>query len=342
MADMPQAIPVPDKPPLHLRGGYLVIAVPEDPVEACFAAPAIRAFRNGRPHATIAVATPASLVPLWEREERIDFIVPYAENASVKMITAALEGTNVEFESSIAWEASKVSKAFAKLKIQQRFGYRLNKLTPQLSDPLDFTQPFGPPAHRVRYYMTLVEKLGVEAMVPANFKTPPLPERPKVPTIAIAPGSEFGPAYRWPLDRFTEVANLLRNSNLDVVVLGQGAAAPEAEELAHRLGPDITYLPESQSLTPVLDTLAGCTALLANDGVLPHFAAHLGLPSTVLFGPGNNDVRRPLGRIHATLNAHSSCSPCSMAKCPLDHRCMNDLTVEQVSAELAKLIVQQP
>ena len=67
-----------------------VIAVPEDPVEACFAAPAIRALRNGRPHATIAVATPASLVPLWEREERIDFIVPYAENASVKMITGVM------------------------------------------------------------------------------------------------------------------------------------------------------------------------------------------------------------------------------------------------------------
>lgn len=341
MADMPQAIPIPDKPPLHLRSGYLVIAVPEDPVEACFAAPAIRALRNGRPHATIAIATPASLVPLWERELRIDFIVPYAENASVKMITAALEGTNVEFESSIAWEASKVSKAFAKLKIQQRFGYRRNKLTSQLNEPLDFTQPFGPPLHRVRYYMSLVEKLGIESMIPANFKTPSLPPRPQVPTIAIAPGSELGSAYRWPLDRFAEVAQLLRNSKLDVVILGQGTAAPEAQELAERLGPDVTFIPDSTDLTPVLETLASCSVLLSNDGVLPHFAAHLGLPSTVIFGPGNPEVRRPLGRIHSTLNAHSACSPCSMAKCPLDHRCMNDLTVEHVSAELAKLIVQQ-
>ena len=30
-----------------------------------------------------------------------------------------------------------------------------------------------------------------------------------------------------------------------------------------------------------------------------------------------------------------------MAKCPLDHRCLNELTVEQVGAEVAQLIVAQ-
>jgi len=336
MADMPQAIPIPDKPPLHLRGGYLVIAAPEDPVEACFAAPALRGLRNARPHATIAVTTPAALAPLWEREGRYDHIIPYHERASVKDLVRALEDTGVGFESSVAWEPSAAAKAFAKLRIQQRFGYRLDKLTAHLNEPLDSTPPFGPPQHRVRHYMTLLEKLDLMAMIPANFRTPPLPPRPVIPRIAIAPGSEFGPAYRWPLDRFEQVAQLVLDTKLEVLVLGHGS--PEAAELAARLGEKASFLDHPADLAALLDALAGCTALLANDGLLPHLAAHLGLPAAVLFGPGHPDVRRPLGRIHRTLNAHVACSPCAMPKCPLDHRCLLELSANHVSTELAGLI----
>lgn len=341
MAEMPQAHPVPDKPPLHLRGGYLIIAAPADPLEACLAAPAIRALRNGRPHATIAIATPASLAPLWEREQNINHIVSYPDRASTKEIIAAIERTEVEYESSIAWDSSNAAKSFAKLRIQQRFGYRLTKLSPHLNESLEFTQPFGPPQHRVRYYMSLVDKLSVKTMLPENFQTPALPDRPSVPRIAIAPGSEFGPAYRWPQERFLEVAELLLSSKLEVVVLGHGLSAPEARELARRLGDQAILAGDSPELAPLLETLAGCTALLANDGILPHYAAHLGIPATVLFGPGNPEVLRPLGRIHRILNAHVACSPCSMAKCPLDHRCLNELSVEQVSTEVAQLVVAQ-
>jgi ADP-heptose:LPS heptosyltransferase len=341
MADMPQANPVPDKPPLHLRGGYLAIATPEDPVEACLAAPAIRALRNARPHATIALVTPAELGPLWEREGHFNHLITYSSRGAVKEIVEGLQSTGQSYESSVTWEPGPAAKAFAKMRIQQRFGYPLNKLAPYLNEPIEFIQPFGPPRHRVHYYMTLLEQLEVETMIPANFQTAPLPSRPVNHRIAIAPGSEFGPAYRWPLEHFLTVANLILDTNLEVVVLGRGPSAPEARALSDKLGEKARFLGDSKELSPILNALASSTILLSNDGHLPHFAAHLGIPAAVLFGPGNPEVRRPLGRMHRILNAHVECSPCGKAKCPLDHRCLLELSPKDISRQVADLIKHQ-
>lgn len=337
------AEPPPDQaPPPRLKGERIILAAPEDPVEACLAAPAVRAFRNGHPEATIALTTPSSLAPLWDRIPEIDHVLPYSSRASANEIARTIRALGIEFNSSVAWEQSTAAKAFAKLQIGQRLGYQLPKLSPLLTDPLEFTQPFGPPEHRVRFYLGLVEKLGIEAMRSANFKPPALGPRPNSPKLAIAPGSEFGPAFRWPLDRFTEIALRARAEGWQLLVMGMDSAAPEAKALAKRLGTEARLLPDAQDLATVLHSLSGCSALLANDGVLPHLAAHLGIPAAILFGPGDPEVRRPLGRIHQLLNAHVACSPCRMSKCPLDHRCLLELTPDQVFHSLQTLLPPPP
>lgn len=342
MAEMPQAHPIPDKPPLHLRGGYLVIAAPEDPVEACFSVPAVRALRHGRPNATIAVTTPASLAPIWRRVSGITHVVAYPDRSSASAIVSLLNDTGVEFESSIAWEPSSAAKAFSKLRITQRFGYNNRKMLPHLNEPLEVLKPLGPVQHRVRHYLLLAKKLGIDAFQPVSFRTPPLPPRPSPPRVALVPDSGFGRAYQWPLESFASAATRLQDEHRAEIVL---LSLPNREKSAKKLAAMLDGRADNHAgafpLEELLDALSHCSILLASDGVLPHLAAFLGVPCVVAFGPGDPDARRPLGRIHTPLSAHPECGPCLQAKCPLDHRCMREISVDQacraVSATLASL-----
>ena len=342
MAEMPQAHPIPDKPPLHLRGGYLAIASPENPVEACFSVPAVRALRHARPNATIAVTTPASLSPLWSRVDGIKHVVAYPDRSRPKAIASLLNATGVEFESSIAWEPSRAAKAFAKLRVRQRFGPRLSGLIPHLNEPLDLETPSpGPVQHRVRHYLLLIAQLGIEAFQPVNFRTPSLLSSPDRPRIALAPGSEFGRAYQWPLESFAATATRLQDDrHADLVLLALPGREKPATTLAAMLGTRVDNQAGIYPLEDLLEALASCSVLLASDGVLPHFASFLGVPCVIPFGPGDPEARRPLGRRHTILTQYPECGPCHCARCPLDHRCLRDVTSEHayqaVTATLEK------
>lgn len=341
MAEMPPAHPIPNKPPLHLRGGYLAVAAPEDIVDACLSVPAVRALRAGRPNATLTVTTPASLSPIWERVTGINHVVSYPDRAGAGAIAGLLEDTRLTYESSIVWEPSNAAKAMAKLKIHQRFGYNHPRLKPLLNEALDITVPLGPIAHRVRHYLLLIEKLRIEAFVPSSFRTPPLPARPHPPRIALCPGSEFGPAFQWPIERFAETAIKLQEQHqAELVILSMPGKHSEAAQLATALGERASNHAGKFSLGELLDALVHCSTLLASDGVLPHLAAFCGLPSAVAFGPGDPNFRRPLGRIHTILTQHPECGPCRRSKCPLDHRCMLEISVDQACEAVSTILAQ--
>ena len=192
MAAVPQANPVPDKPPLHLRGGCLIIAAPADPTEACLAAPAIRALRNGRPQATIAIVTPPRS-PRFGNGKR-------TSTTSFPILIAPRPRKSSRRSSKLKWSMNLRSlgihptprKPSRNYGSHQRFGYRLTKLSPHLNETLEFTQPFGPPQHRVHYYMSLVEKLGVKTMVPENFQTPERPTGRASPALPSPPARSLG------------------------------------------------------------------------------------------------------------------------------------------------------
>ena len=85
-----------------------------------------------------------------------------------------------------------------------------------------------------------------------------------------------------------------------------------------------------------LPTLAGvlaqCRALLTNDSGAMHFAAALGLPIVVMFGPTRERETHPIGERHAVLTSRVWCRPCMLRECPLTHRCMTGIGVDGVLA----------
>ena len=161
------------------------------------------------------------------------------------------------------------------------------------------------------------------------------------PVVGLFAGAEFGPSKRWPWRRFVALARDLRRTRPEVrIVL---IAGPKELWLAVRIheetgkihpvvGPDL----DLAGLAAVLDQL---DLLVTNDSGPMHLAAGLGVACVALFGPTDPTRTRPVGHQHQVLYTDRWCSPCFRKRCPLiHHRCMRDLSVDQVLDSSTRLL----
>ncbi len=340
---LPEAVACPDKPPLHLKGGYLCVAAPMDFTEACFSAPAVRALKNARPQGTLAIVCTEEQVPLWQLMPQVDQVISYPVKASSRQIAKLLSESDTVFESSIVWEAGEAAKALARAGILQRFGYPAKGLGKFLTDPVEIVLTPAPIEHRVRHYLNFIQKLGVKAYKKENFSPGALKPPPEKLRIAIAPASSMGESYEWSLERFAELVEVMneRYGDVDWVILGDGSSTlsqARCSELQNQLGESVKDYSAEWGMRELLAALPHCSALLACDSETAHLAAHVGLPAAVIFGPNEPDWKRPLGKQSRVIREHVACSPCFESKCPLDMRCQEQVSVEMVTSELEKAL----
>jgi heptosyltransferase II len=151
--------------------------------------------------------------------------------------------------------------------------------------------------------------------------------------IALAPGA-VGAAKRWPASFYGGLARQLAGEGHRVWILGGPAEQALAAEIAGAGYPSIRDLSGSDLRTAIL-ALAAAHLAVSNDSGLVHVAAALGTPAIGIFGPTSPALWAPLNPLAAVMEARSqlACRPCHKPVCRLrHHRCMRDITVEQVLA----------
>jgi ADP-heptose:LPS heptosyltransferase len=297
-------------------GDALLVAAPVSWRETCLSMPAMRALK--RLGLDVSVLCPELQTGFWEASG-FGKVTGYSERASVRELAGRLKGVTA----SLAWEAGGAADAMAKAGIPRRLGPPAKGLVKRLTEPVEVIEQPGPVQHRVRFYLGLVEKLGAQAMVAENF-APLVTGIPRaMERVLLVPDSDFGAHFEWPLERWEAVAKdlLERGKQLWIATAGPGGAAlakavPEATGLALAF--------------PGLDDLSSCALCLAADGSVPHLAAHVATTCVVLFGPGEPEWMRPLGKQHVIARRKVECSPCHAPKCRMDLRCQNDLEVAEV------------
>ncbi|MBU3740189.1 MAG: lipopolysaccharide heptosyltransferase II [Rhodoferax sp.] len=162
----------------------------------------------------------------------------------------------------------------------------------------------------------------------------------------MAPGSEYGPAKRWPTRHFAGLARQLAGP---VLLLGSAKEAELCEALAaevHASSPGkCRNLAGKTPLALALSIISAAKLIASNDSGLMHVAAALGVRQVAIFGSSSPHHTPPLNPLAAVLwlkddpsyQPALDCAPCFERSCPLGHtRCLADLEPARVLARLAE------
>jgi heptosyltransferase II len=84
--------------------------------------------------------------------------------------------------------------------------------------------------------------------------------------------------------------------------------------------------------------VARSSLMLCNDTGPRHFAAALQIPTVTLFGPTDPIWAQTYSTNEKILRLPVPCGPCQLKQCPIDHRCMKDLTTEMVYNALKEML----
>jgi len=309
--------------------GGMVIAAPGRWDEACFAVPAVRAFVASG--IGVGVLCAASQRGFWERLPGLA-VLDFPANMKSRVLAGELAG---QWQTALLWELGVAADACVRAKIARRLGPDERALKKYLTHPVPLAAVGRPLEHRVRHYLAVAETLGLDTSR-AEFFAPAalgLPRHPQ--SLLLGPDSDFGPSHEWPLVRWVEVAQALQAAGWSLSIAGLAQGSRVAAMLLERLGGTLPYL-KVEPFAAALPVLAEQALVLAVDGSLPHLAAYVGTPCVTLFGPNDPTWKRPLGRSHAILRRHVPCAPCFLAKCPMDGRCQNELSVARVLAAVGE------
>lgn len=302
------------------QAGDLLIPSPARWDEACFAVPAVRALLGSGWNIGLLCTTAQEA--FWKTIQGLP-IHAIAPQESARSIAKQLGG---RWRSALIWEDGTLSDAIRKAGIPRTIGSKAEAWAKWVSDPTDLS--VKPTAHRVEFYLSFARSLGQDARSPELFAPAGRTDSTAQQPLLLLPDSDFGPSHEWPLERWHGLIKKLTESGhpFRIGSLAQGRGlGTQLTQLAGDKSP--LTLETSASALPLL---AGFQTLIAADGSLPHLASHAGANCLTLFGPNDPQWKRPLGRRHRTVRHHVECAPCFLARCPLDHRCQNELTVDQV------------
>ncbi|MEM1244565.1 MAG: lipopolysaccharide heptosyltransferase II [Pseudomonadota bacterium] len=161
----------------------------------------------------------------------------------------------------------------------------------------------------------------------------------KKPILALCPGAEFGPAKRWPVDYYAEVAAMALAANWQVWLFGSKNDMPLAAKIQQFANNQCDDLVGETSLAQAIDLLAMVNAVVTNDSGLMHIAAALQRPQVVVYGSTSPKFTPPLADNIKLIQRDLDCQPCFERTCPLEHmRCLTDIQPKEVYNAVLELI----
>jgi heptosyltransferase-2 len=216
---------------------------------------------------------------------------------------------------------------------------------------------FQESAHQIYDYLNLVAVLGANpepmpthlAVTPGEIKAAAqkfnltsqfINTRP---IFALNPGAEYGPAKRWPAQRFIAAAReIQKRTNCHWVILGGKGDILLANEIHSAIGgQSATSLAGQTSLRELCAVIKQCRVLLTNDTGPMHIATALDTPVVVPFGSTSPELTGPIlspGSKHQLIKSDAPCSPCFLRECPIDFRCMNGISEQRVVEAVMKAV----
>ena len=356
--------------------------------DAVMTTPAMLRLREFRPDAHITLLTHVKLRDVWQGHPAIDAVETFSEDDGVLRIGRRLRAGKFDV-GLVLPNSPRSALELWRAGIPQRIGHagrwrnwfltqavapRPDAMTMHKRSKEEIEQLIGPGgvramivqpagAHHIYQYLNLTTAMGA--------KPEPLPPKLSVSEEAVAQfvskfklgvnaseaprwfglnaGAEYGPAKRWPEERFTAAAiEIQKRTRCRWLIFGLKTEKEAAERMAAAIqrAAEKEFGREATAGNPYVVSLAGITSLgelcaglkfcqvvLTNDSGPMHVAAALGTPVVVPFGSTSPELTGPGlpgDARHQLLRANVPCSPCFLRECPIDFRCMKGIGVEEV------------
>jgi len=245
--------------------------------------------------------------------------------------------------------------------IPRRFGYATDGRGLLLTDPVT-VPPRDSRKHQVEYYWDLLKPLGGQGTPPAPRLFVTSEESAAIDrrladagigasdlVIGLNPGSTYGRAKRWLPDRYAEVvdrvareAQACSGTGVGLVILGAKGEEALGQAIARQVTVRTVVCSGRTTVRELLALVKRCQLFLTNDTGPMHVAAAFKVPLVAVFGPTDWQTTSPFGVEAKLVRQPVSCAPCLLRECPIDHRCMTGVTVEQVYGAARQLPLVAP
>ncbi len=298
--------------------------------DAVMSVPAVRAIKQGRPDAHVTVLAPEKLAPIWKLISEVDEVLSLPN----KSLFAAMRliRNRPRFDVAILFPNS-LRSGLEVLFVPRKAGYRGHTRAWLLNQIVREPRRPGPPEHHALRFLRIADDCGADVDLSRlpKLSSPQASNLRLQTSLGLCPGAEYGPAKRWLPERFADVAESISNgSKAKWILLGTKNDAAVGETIAAKLGEKCVNRIGQTTLEELISELRNCRALLTNDTGTMHLAALLGLPVVAIFGSTEPQLTGPLGQNHLIVRHHVECSPCFLRECPIDFRCMKEVTTQEV------------
>ncbi len=342
--------------------------------DAVMTTPALLRLREKFPDAHIALLCADKICPLFEPHPAVNETIPFAKGEGVFAIAKKLRAGKFDlalvlpnsprsalevFAAGIPrrigyarpWRNFFLTQAVASrsagVKMQKRSVAEIKTLVAGKSESRIQNPEIPNTAHQAFEYLQLVAALGASAepLAPQLAVTPDEVARARAkfgldkisaPVFGLNPGAEYGPAKRWPMEKFAAAAReIQQRTNCVWLIFGGKNDATTAAQIQSAISSrqSAINLAGQTSLRELMALLKLCRVVLTNDTGPMHVAAALGTPVVVPFGSTSPELTGPGlpgdGR-HELLKSDAACSPCFLRECPIDFRCMNGISTGDV------------
>ena len=155
--------------------------------------------------------------------------------------------------------------------------------------------------------------------------------------IVFCPDAEYGPAKRWPANKWLKLATDLSQLHKVIIVgldisISDAFRPVESDKIINLIG--------KTNLVEVMQIIASSEGVISNDSGLMHVSVALDKKIVALYGSSSPTYTPPLisKEKREIIYKDLDCSPCFKRVCPLGHtKCLNDIKVSEVKESATKL-----
>ncbi|MDA8415079.1 MAG: glycosyltransferase family 9 protein [Desulfobacteraceae bacterium] len=337
-------IPSPVRRELPSPVASLLIIRPGGIGDTVLLAPAIRSLKKNNPTIHITVQAEKRNAGVFSLIPDVDRLLCYDRPSELLQVLRGSYDVVIDTEQSHRLSAVVARFVSAQVKI----GFDTNERRRMFTHPTPYSQD----DYEALSFAHLLEPLGIETSV-LELATPflSIPETASGKAgvlleslqdesfVAIFPGASI-PERRWGAERFRRVSEMLSMFGVRTVVVGGKEDRQQGDIIVCAgLGLNLAGL---TSLAETAAVIQKSSLLLSGDSGVLHIAVGLGVPTVSLFGPGRAKKWAPQGERHIVINKELPCSPCTSfgntPPCPIDARCMSDITVDEVVNAVTMLL----